>query len=79
VTPPVWRDQHGHPLPMRPCPRCGSVVAVHRYAPGIMRMLGWRPWGEAAYVNWCGHTVEVVLIPEADGWCSELPILGEAA
>jgi hypothetical protein len=30
-------------------------------------------------VEWCGHQVEVVLAPEADGTFSEIPILGEAA
>lgn len=33
----------------------------------------------AMNINSCGHAVEVVLVPEADGWCAELPILGEAA
>jgi len=29
-------------------------------------------------VEWCGHLHELVLVPDADGWCSEIPVLGEA-
>ena len=42
-------------------------------------MRGGYPWGVATRVSWCGDQVEVVLVPEADGTCSEVSILGEAA
>ena len=66
-------------LPTRPCPRCGADVPVHRYEVSTMRMLGWRAFTAVRWVNWCGHAVEVVLLPDADGWCCEIPVLGEAA
>jgi len=36
------------------------------------------PYEVLSFVAWCGHLVEVVLIPEADGTFSEIPILGVA-
>jgi hypothetical protein len=35
-------------------------------------------WSVATWVEWCGHQVEVVLMPEGDGWDSEIPVLGVA-
>jgi len=43
-----------------------------------MRMLHWRPYQEISFIEWCGHQVHVILVPEADGWYGEIPILGEA-
>jgi hypothetical protein len=34
--------------------------------------------GCSAFVEWCGHQVGVILVPEGDGWYSEIPVLGEA-
>jgi hypothetical protein len=36
------------------------------------------PYEVLSFVEWCGHGVEVILVPEADGWLSEVPVLGEA-
>ena len=44
-----------------------------------MRMLKWRPYDVVRVIAWCGHAQEFILVPEADGWCSEIPVLGEAA
>jgi hypothetical protein len=31
------------------------------------------------FVEWCGHQQEMVLVPDGDGWYSEIPVLGEAS
>jgi len=36
------------------------------------------PFGVATWVEWCGHQVEVIMVPEKDGRFSEIPVLGEA-
>jgi hypothetical protein len=64
--------------PTRPCTVCGRVFAVHRYAPSTMRMLGYRVYQALTVVNWCGHGNEFILVPEADGWCAQVPVLGVA-
>jgi hypothetical protein len=30
-----------------------------------------------SYVNWCGHTQEVIPCPRPDGWVVFIPVLGE--
>jgi hypothetical protein len=30
------------------------------------------------FVEWCGHQHEGVMVPERDGWYSEIPVLGVA-
>jgi hypothetical protein len=37
-----------------------------------------RPYEALTFVEWCGHQQEVVLLPDGDGWYSEMPVLGEA-
>jgi hypothetical protein len=32
----------------------------------------------ATWVERCGHPQEVVLVPEENGWYSEIPVLGVA-
>ena len=65
--------------PTRRCPRCGAVTPVSRYEASTMRMLKWRPYNVVRVVAWCGHAQEFILVPESDGWCSEIPVLGVAA
>jgi hypothetical protein len=45
-----------------------------------LRTQGWQPYGLglATWVEWCGHQQEVVLVPDEDGWYSEIPVLGVA-
>jgi hypothetical protein len=37
------------------------------------------PYQVITFVEWCGHQQEVVLVPEGDGWYSEIPVLGVGA
>jgi hypothetical protein len=79
MTPPIWRDDHGNPRPTRPCPKCGAVTLIHRWSARTLHVHGWQPWHEASWVNWCGHPVEVLLVPDTEaGWFREIPIVGEA-
>jgi hypothetical protein len=79
MSPPIWRDDSGQPRPVRPCSRCGREAPIYRFSLADVRRLGWAPFVPAAYVNWCGHAQEVVPIPQADGTCQLVPIIGEAA
>jgi hypothetical protein len=41
-------------------------------------MIGWaQPRQVVRIVNWCGHSQEFVLLPDAEGWCRMIPVLGE--
>ena len=51
---------------------------MKRVHPSIARAERWHAWGVATWVEWCGHQVEVVQVPEGDGWYSEIPVLGVA-
>ena len=79
MSPPTWLGPDGHRLPTRPCPQCGKAVPVRHFAASTLRQLGWRPYGKASWVNWCGHPVEVILLPDADGSYRTIPIIGEAS
>ena len=78
MAPPRWVDEHGQLCPTRPCPRCGRVIPIKRVHPSTARAHQWHPWGLATWVEWCGHQVEVILVPDGDGWYSEIPVLGSA-
>jgi len=54
------------------------VIPVNRWPARTLCTQGWRPYGLATWVEWCGHQQEVVLVPEGDGWYSEIPVLGVA-
>jgi hypothetical protein len=30
-------------------------------------MLGWRAYQEISFVEWCGHQIHMILVPEANG------------
>ncbi len=40
--------------------------------------MGWRLFAVASYTNWCGHGQEVIPVPDDDGWCWMIPVVGEA-
>jgi hypothetical protein len=78
MTPPRWVDEHGQPRPTRPCPTCGRVIPVNRWPVKIVPTQKRWPYQVMTFVEWCGHQQEVVLVPEGDGWYSEIPVLGVA-
>jgi hypothetical protein len=77
--PPIWLDEQGQPRPIRPCVRCGRGAPVFHMPREALRNLGWRVYAPAEFVNWCGHAQEFIPVPDTDGRCRMIPILGEAA
>jgi hypothetical protein len=78
MTPPVWFDEAWKPRPTRPCPQCGRAAPLFRFREEHLRLVGWRLFAVASYTNWCGHGQEFIPVPEAEGWCRMIPVLGEA-
>jgi hypothetical protein len=77
MVPPVWVDEAGNPRPVLRCRRCGRDTPVFRFRLEHLRLIGWRLFAPAEHVNWCGHGQEFVPLPDADGWCRLVPVLGE--
>jgi hypothetical protein len=71
---PIWRDEHGRPLPTRPCPRCSTEVpitqAIH---PAALQAFRWTPCRTVTVVQWCGHGEELLTSP----W-GLLPVMEQA-
>jgi hypothetical protein len=78
MSPPRWVDEDGQLCPTRLCPTCGRVIPIKRVHPASARVHKWHAWSVATWVEWCGHQVEVVLVPDGDEWYSEIPVLGTA-
>ena len=78
MTPPRWVDDDGRVSQTRHALGAVAFIPVKRRkvepAPGFRR----RPYEVLSFIEWCGHGVEVILVPEGDGWLSEIPVLGEA-
>ena len=56
-----------------------SPSPVFRFRVEHLKLVGWRLFTAASYTNWCGHGQEFIPVPEHDGWCWLIPVLGEAA
>jgi hypothetical protein len=69
MVPPVWLDESGQPRAVRQCSRCGRDAPVYRFRLEHLRLIGWRLYAPAEYVNWCGHIQEFIPLPGAEGWC----------
>lgn len=78
MSPPRWVDERGRPRPTRPCPRCQREIPVNRWPVKTLATTKRWPYQVMTFVEWCGHQQEVVLVPEGDGWYSEIPVLGVA-
>lgn len=78
MVPPIWLDESGKGRPVRACLRCGREAPLYRFRLEHLRMIGWRLYAPAEYVNWCGHAQEFIPLPEAEGWCRLVPVIGEA-
>lgn len=55
MVPPICLDEDGRSRPTRACSRCGREVPIYRFRLEHLRMIGWRLFTPAEYVNWCGH------------------------
>ena len=78
MTPPIWLNESGHQRPVHHCVPCGREAPTLRLRQEHLRLVGWRLFTVASYTNWCGHSQEFILVPDADGWCPMIPVLGEA-
>jgi hypothetical protein len=78
MSPPRWVGPDGRELPTRPCPRCGAPTPILRLAVEDVQRNGWRCFAPATLVHWCGHGGEVIPVPDADGVCDLVPVIGEA-
>jgi hypothetical protein len=72
-------DDSGQRRPTRPCPTCGREAPVYRFRVEHLKLVGWRLFTVATYTNWCDHGQEFIPVPDDDGWCRLIPVLGEAA
>ncbi len=79
MAPPIWLDDQGGRQPTRPCAKCGKDEPVRRLRFDHLRMIGWKALGTVQTVEWCGHGQEFIPVPDDDGWCWMIPVLGEAA
>ena len=64
VTTPTWLDERGQPRAKRPCPACGREIAVVTLPPEHLRFWGWQPLRLSGYIEWCGHRVEDIPVPD---------------
>ena len=78
MTAPRWVGADGRELPTRPCHRCGRPNPIFRLAVADVQRNGWRCFAPATLVHSCGHGVEVIPVPEAEGVCDLVPVQGEA-
>jgi len=44
----------------------------------LLKWYGWQPWQPWSTVEWCGHRVEGVPVPDTDGCWRLLVVDGEA-
>lgn len=71
---PRWVDEDGQESHTMPCAECGRPVPLHRRKVSPYAV----PLRVQSAVQWCGHPLEVVLVPERNGWLREVPVLGVA-
>lgn len=66
MVPPTWLDERGRPHAKRPCPVCGREIPVVTLPPEHLKWYGWQPWQLWSTVEWCGHRVEGIPVPDVD-------------
>ena len=76
--PPIWLDECGQPRAKRPCPRCGREIPVLSIPTELLKWYGWQPWQLWSTVEWCGHRVEGIPVPDADGRWRLIVVEGDA-
>ncbi len=75
---PYWTDGKGRRLPPKPCRKCGDNVGPMPLRVEPLRHLGWQPYTEHSYQSSCGHRLEIIPFPLADGRVRFVPVVGEA-
>ena len=67
VNPPTWLDEHG------------SLRAKQSVPTEPLGFYGWQPRQRWTAVKWCGHRVEGLPVPDADGRWRPFVVEGEAS
>jgi hypothetical protein len=62
----TWLDERGQPHAKRPCPTCRREIPDVTLPTDQLRWYGWQPFSVWSVVEWCGHRVEGIPVPEAD-------------
>jgi hypothetical protein len=70
-------DERGQPHATRPCPQCGREIPL--VTPEMLKWYGWQPWQLWSTVEWCGHRIEGIPVPDADGRRRLIVFEGEAS
>ena len=78
MNPPTWLDERGRPRAERPCPSCGREIPVLSVPTELLRFYGWQPWLPWSTVEWCGHRVEGIPVPDTDSRWRLVVVEGEA-
>lgn len=78
VNPPTWLDERGQPRAKCPCPNCGREIPVLSIRTELLKWYGWQPWQLWSTVEWCGHRVEGIPVPDTDGRWRLIMVEGEA-
>ena len=78
VNPPTWLDERGRPHAKRPCPTCGREIPVVTLPPELLKWYKWEPFMVWGTVEWCGHRVEGISVPDSDGRWRLIVVEGEA-
>ena len=81
MIPPIWLDEHGQRLPTRKCsrPACDREYPVRRYRYDHAVIHGWALYRVGWFLNWCGHTQEFIILPDANvDYVRLVPIMGQA-
>jgi hypothetical protein len=78
MNPPTWLDELVWPRAKRPCPRCGREIPVLSIPTELLNWYGWQPWQLWSTVEWCGHSVEGIPVPDVDGRWRLIVVEGEA-
>ncbi len=78
--PPIWVNEDGQRAQTRPYPRpgCGREVPIRRYSHQTLRLIGWPLYRVASVVQWCGHRLEFIPVPDERQWVRMVPIIGTA-
>jgi hypothetical protein len=78
MNPPTWLAG-GRPHAKGPCPTCGSEIPVLTIPPEHLKWYKWEPFMVWGTVEWCGHRVEGIPVPDTDGRWRLIVIGGEAS
>jgi hypothetical protein len=55
------------------------TTPIFRFRIDQLRLIGWRLFAPAQSVEWYGHGLEFIPIPQRDGWCQLVRVPGEVS